>query len=145
MKLVRTIVKIGVLVCLAALFLPGLFTPWREALYDLSDMECRRQIDSLNEMLKGGETDKKFTIGNNFVTTWLRRDFEKTMEGAEHVFFRASVSIYVPRESIQTLKLENVRIRLCDDEEWTYLACGECKTCTNDCWVVKYHKFRLPE
>ena len=146
MKLVRAIVKIGVLVCLAALFLPGLFTPWSEALYEMSGEENRRQLDSLAIMRKGGRPDAKCMIGDNFVINGLPRDFEKAADGNERVFFKAAVAIETPLGSTQTPKLENVRIRLCGDEEWTDLgACGEFETSTNDCWVTRYHELRLPE
>ena len=86
MKLVQTIVKTGVMIGLAALFLPGLFTPWRDALYDLSEVESQRQLGSVAAKLKGGMPDTKCMIGDSVVITWIPRDFEKTAEGGERFF-----------------------------------------------------------
>jgi hypothetical protein len=146
MKLVKVIITVGVLICLVVLLLPGLFTPWREALYDMPDVESRRQTDSLDAMRKGNMPDANCTIGDSVVITWLPRDFEKIAGGKERAFFKAFVSIDTPIRSIQTAKLDNVSMRLSVDEDWTELgACSAYKTSTNDCWVTRYHEMRLPK
>ena len=146
MNLIKIIVKLGALIALAALFLPGLFTPWREALYDLSEVEGRRQINSVIALQKGGMPDSKCMIGDSMVITWLPRDYEKTAEGEQSVCFKAFVAIDTPIESDQTPKLESVRIRSCENDVWTDLGtCIEYATETNDRWVTKYHELRLPK
>ena len=146
MKVVKTIVKFGVLIGLAALFLPGLFTPWREALYDLSDDMRQIQHDAVECKRTGGVPNAKCLIENSVVITWLPRDFEKTAEGGQSVYFKAFVSIATPIGADQTPKLENVRIRSSENDGWTDLgSCSEYATETNDRWVTKYHELRLPK
>lgn len=151
MKVFLRIVTMCALLVFVVLLFPvlvKLFTPWHEAWYDLSEAENQRLLDAWSAMDKGDalDLDEKFMFGESPVLAWSRRDFEKSPEGIERAFYKTVVAVYSSSKSTKMPKFENVRVRTCEDADWTDLsACGKYKILTDGGWTVSYYSVRLPD